>query len=89
MMKTGLICAVLAAAVGSSAWAGPINVNSADAKALAKELDGVGDKTAAAIVAERQANGPFKSAEDLNKRVKGFGDKTLEKNKDNIKLGDK
>lgn len=68
------------------AAAGPVNVNSADAKTLAKELNGVGDKTAAAIVAEREANGPFKTEKELNDRVKGLGDKTLEKNKGNIKF---
>lgn len=79
-----LICAI-ALVFSSLAWAGPVNVNAADAKTLAKELDGVGDVVAAAIVSEREANGPYKSAEDLAKRVKGFGDKMLEKNKANIK----
>lgn len=67
------------------AWAGPVNVNTADAKSLAKELTGVGPKTAEAIVAER-GNGNFKNAADLQKRVKGFGAKTAEKNQANLKF---
>lgn len=64
-------------------WAGPVNINSADAETLAAELTGVGPEKAAAIVAYREANGPFKSAKDLG-AVKGIGEKTLENNRDNI-----
>lgn len=42
-------------------WAGPVNVNTADAKTLAEELEGVGENLAAAVVEER-ARGPFKVA---------------------------
>ena len=74
------------------AFAGPVlaavNINSADAKTIAKELNGVGDKMAAAIVKERE-KAPFTSIEDLDKRIKGWGKKTGEKNKDKIKFGDK
>jgi len=66
-----------------------VNVNSADAKTISTELKGVGDKTAARIVAERSAHGPFKSAEDLDKRVKGISAKTIEKNKASLKFADK
>ncbi|MGQ0701326.1 MAG: ComEA family DNA-binding protein [Panacagrimonas sp.] len=67
------------------AIAGPVNVNTADEKALEKELEGVGPKTAAEIVKER-TNGQFKDSADLKKRVKGIGDKTIEKNVDNLKF---
>ena len=40
-------------------------------------LPGVGPKTAAAIVAAREAQGPFRAPEDLL-RVKGIGPKKLE-----------
>jgi len=50
----------------------PINVNSADAALLA-ELPGIGETRAAAIIEDRQANGPYQSAEDLT-RVSGIGD---------------
>ena len=88
-MKTNWMLGFAAAMFSVVVWAGPVNVNAADAKTLAKELDGVGEIVAALIVKEREANGPYKSAEDLAKRVKGFGDKTLEKNRANIKLSEK
>lgn len=71
----------------SLALAGPVNVNTADAATLAAELQGIGDKTAAAIIAYRDEHGPFKSVEDL-KMVKGVGDKIVENNKDNIRFSD-
>lgn len=52
-------------------------VNTATAQELAK-LDGLGKKTAAAIVAHREKNGPFQKIEDLDK-VKGVGKGTLDK----------
>jgi competence protein ComEA len=53
----------------------PINVNTADAELLA-ELPGIGPTRAAAIVEEREANGPFDDADDLT-RVSGIGDATV------------
>lgn len=40
------------------------------------QLDGIGDALARRIVADREANGPFQSIEDLD-RVKGIGPKTI------------
>ncbi|TDR56668.1 competence protein ComEA [Halomonas ventosae] len=54
----------------------PIDVNSADAELLA-ELPGIGETRAAAIVEDREANGPYESAEDLT-RVSGIGEATVE-----------
>jgi competence protein ComEA len=56
---------------------GPVNVNTADAGQL-DLLPGVGPKTAALIIAYRQAHGAFRSLQDLD-RVKGLGPKKLEK----------
>jgi competence protein ComEA len=81
-----LLVAVTLAAPGI-AFAGPVNVNKADAKAIDTALNGVGTKTAEGIVKER-GNGPFKDEADLKKRVKGVGDKTLEKNKGLVKFSD-
>ena len=53
--------------------AGKVNINTADAATL-DTLPGIGASTAAKIVADREANGPFKTVEDL-KRVSGIGDK--------------
>lgn len=77
--------AAVISAFSCLALAGPVNVNTADAKTLAKELDGVGEKIANAIVEERK-KAPFKDAADLNKRVDGIGDKTIEKNQANLKF---
>ncbi|MFK7918133.1 MAG: helix-hairpin-helix domain-containing protein [Ilumatobacter sp.] len=50
---------------------GPVDINRASASEL-EALPGVGPATAAAIIAERDRNGPFVSAEDLE-RVPGIG----------------
>ena len=78
----GLIVSLMPAA---AAWAGPVNVNTADATTIAKELDGIGPAKAQAIVDYRQKNGPFKTPEDLLK-VEGIGDKVLDQNKGNIRV---
>jgi competence protein ComEA len=84
MQLKGLSAALLAAMlVAPVAVAGPVDVNSADAKTLARELNGVGLSRAQAIVDYRKQNGPFKSAADLAK-VKGLGKKTVELNKSNL-----
>jgi competence protein ComEA len=57
----------------------PININRASAARIAAAMKGVGLKTASAIVAYRQANGPFKSIDELAE-VKGIGMATLRKN---------
>jgi competence protein ComEA len=67
------------------AWAGPVDINKADAATIAKELNGIGLSKAQAIVTFREKNGAFKSADDLRK-VKGIGAKTLERNRANIRL---
>jgi competence protein ComEA len=69
----------------AAAWAGPVNVNTADAATIAKELDGIGPAKAAAIVEYRQKNGPFRAPEDLLK-VEGIGQKVLDQNKANIRV---
>ncbi len=61
--------------------AAPVDVNSADLKALAA-LPGVGEKTAREIVKGR----PYKSVDDLEK-VKGIGEKKLAKLKPLVTVG--
>lgn len=61
-----------------------ININTADAEALAK-LNGIGAKKAEAIIAWRKANGGFKSVDQLAE-VKGIGAKTVDKNRKNIRI---
>ncbi len=63
--------------------AGPVDINTADANMLADSLTGIGPSKARAIVAFREANGPFQSADQLVS-VKGIGLATVEKNRDQI-----
>jgi competence protein ComEA len=67
------------------ATAGPVNVNTADAETISAELKGVGITKALAIVEFREANGPFKSPEELV-MVKGIGERTIEINREFILL---
>ena len=67
------------------AFAGPVNVNTADAETISAELKGVGLSKALAIVDYRKAHGPFKSADDLT-LVKGIGERTVEINRAYILL---
>lgn len=60
----------------------PVNINTADVATLA-ELTGVGPSKAEAIVAYRDAHGPFSAPQDLAK-VKGIGERTVAKNADRL-----
>jgi competence protein ComEA len=64
----------------------PVNVNTADATALAKALNGVGPAKARAIVSYREKNGPFKTVDQLA-MVEGITQKLIDKNRADIKLG--
>jgi competence protein ComEA len=81
-----LVQALVASLVPAVTWGGPVNVNTADASAIAKELDGIGPAKAQAIVEYRQKNGPFKSPDDLLK-VDGIGERVLDQNRGNIQVG--
>jgi competence protein ComEA len=65
----------------------PVNINKADAKTIAKSLDGIGATRAEAIVAWREAHGQFKKVDDL-KHIKGLGKATIERNRSAILLAD-
>lgn len=78
-MVSGCFALVLLAA-SMGILAAPVDINTADAQTLATELKGIGTAKAEAIVAYREANGPFKRLEELVK-VKGVGEKTLEINR--------
>lgn len=65
------------------AWAGPVDINTADAETISAELKGIGMAKARAIVEYREKHGPFKSADDLS-LVKGIGERTVEINRDDI-----
>jgi competence protein ComEA len=61
-----------------------VNINTADVKAFSS-LKGIGKKRAEAIIAYRNANGNFKSIEDLSK-VKGISKKAVEENKARLQV---
>ena len=63
---------------------GTIRVNYADAEELTK-LPGIGETLSAMIVSEREQNGPYYYAEDLE-AVKGIGPGTLRKFRDMLDL---
>ena len=64
----------------------PVNVNTADATALAKALNGIGPAKAKAIVSYREKNGPFKSVDQLA-MVEGITQKLIGKNRADIHQG--
>ncbi len=68
------------------AWAGPVNVNTADAETLSAELKGIGLSKAQAIVEYRKKHGPFKNADELS-LVKGIGERTVDMNRADIRVG--
>lgn len=85
-----LLALVLVSVLGvQPAFAEPdsVNVNTADAAAIAEVLQGVGMSRAQAIVAYRDQHGAFADVYDLA-NVKGIGDRTVELNEDRIRLED-
>ncbi len=66
----------------SQAKAGLVNLNTAT-EADFQTISGIGQKRAQDIIAYREANGKFKSVDDL-KNVTGIGAKTLEKLKEYV-----
>ena len=87
-MKKMLGCLLLTAASGPLAsLAGPVNINTADAESISRELKGVGMKKAQAIVEYRDRNGKFESPEDLL-NVKGIGSAVLEDNRADIVIAE-
>jgi competence protein ComEA len=73
------------APAGTGGSTAKINLNTATEADLEK-LPGVGPKTAAAIVADREARGPFGRIEDLQ-RVRGIGAKKFDALKDLVTVG--
>ncbi|MNW09461.1 ComE operon protein 1 [compost metagenome] len=75
----------LVAQVSAKEQSGKVNLNTADAATLQRELSGVGEAKAKAIVAYREANGPFSSIDELLE-VKGIGKGILDKNRGTLEL---
>ena len=68
-------------------FAGPVNVNTADAETISSELIGIGMSKAQAIVDYRNQYGAFETAEEVLK-VKGIGPRVLAANTGNIQVSD-
>ncbi|MFJ4343867.1 ComEA family DNA-binding protein [Pseudomonas sp. NPDC089401] len=62
-----------------------LNLNQADAVTLQRQLNGIGKAKAEAIVAYRDANGPFASVDELLE-IKGIGSALLERNRDRLSV---
>lgn len=75
-------CVVLLTA--GNLYAGePVDINTANAEALAEAINGVGIKKARDIVTYREKNGPFESVDELVE-VSGIGMQTVEGNRENL-----
>jgi competence protein ComEA len=62
-----------------------VDLNQADASTLQRELSGIGESKAKAIVAYRESNGPFASVDELLE-VKGIGKAILDKNREKLEV---
>jgi len=71
------------ASIASDSQPAKIDVNTADAPTLQQELSGIGRAKAEAIIAYREANGPFASVDELLE-IKGIGNALLERNRDKL-----
>lgn len=84
IMRAALVSAVISiSSLGLGiANASPINVNTATQSEL-ESIKGIGPSKAKTIIAERQDGGHFQDANDLQKRVRGIGMRSVEKMVDN------
>jgi competence protein ComEA len=62
-----------------------VDLNGADAATLQRELSGIGEAKAKAIVAYRESNGPFASVDELLE-VKGIGKAILDRNREKLEV---
>jgi competence protein ComEA len=71
--------------VAAKAQTAKVDLNGADAPTLQRELSGIGEAKAKAIVAYRESNGPFSSVDELLE-VKGIGKAILDKNREKLEV---
>ena len=88
MKKLTTLAALGLLSLSVLAYAGQVNINTADAETISAELNGIGLSKAQAIVDYRKKHGPFRSVDDLS-LVKGIGERTLDKNRADIEISDK
>jgi len=72
-------------AIAPAVQSAKVNLNTASAEILQKELSGIGAAKAGAIVAYRDENGAFSSIDELIE-VKGIGKALLDKNRDRLAI---
>lgn len=82
---TPVVLAPTATQMAPAAHAPRININDADAATLQRELSGVGETKAKAIVAYRESSGPFASVDELLE-VKGIGKAILDANREMLQV---
>ncbi len=81
-IRSALVSAMLTIASFGLANASLINVNTATQSEL-ESIKGIGPSKAKTIISERTDGGHFQDANDLQKRVRGIGMKSVEKMVDN------
>ncbi|ANI99964.1 DNA-binding protein [Polynucleobacter wuianus] len=81
-IRSALVSAALALTSLGLAYASPINVNTATQSEL-ESIKGIGPSKARTIISERTDGGHFQDANDLQKRVRGIGMRSVEKMVDN------
>jgi competence protein ComEA len=81
-----ILCLTVLGLLPVLADAGPVDINTADATTIARELNGIGESRAKAIVEFREKNGRFATPDDVLK-VSGSGPQVLKLNRDNIRTG--
>ena len=62
-----------------------VDLNCADVATLSRELSGIGEARARAIVEHRQRHGPFRSVDELA-LIRGIGPKTIERNRARMRV---
>ena len=82
LFRSAALATVLVVSSLGAAIASPINVNTATQSEL-ESIKGIGPSKAKTIIAERLDGGHFQDANDLQKRVRGIGMKSVEKMVDN------
>jgi len=85
MKKMGKMLLMLVAGLMALPAFAALNINTATQSEL-EAVKGLGPTKAQSIIAYREANGSYKSVDDLDK-VKGFGKASIEKLKSELTVG--
>lgn len=83
--RTATVASSVTMEAAPAAEIAKVDLNGADASTLQRELAGIGEAKANAIVAYRESNGPFSSVDELLE-VKGIGKAILERNRTKLEV---